>query len=75
MSEPKEPYKMGKRKRMSVTSATAIKTLCQAIETAHENGALFFLAHAVLRGGRVPTTSKELGEAMREAARWLQKGD
>lgn len=71
MSEPKEPRK----KRKTVVSATQIKTLCQAIETAHENRALFFLAQALLRGGRVPTTSKELAEAMREAARWLQKGD
>ena len=58
-----------------MTSATQIKTLCQAIEAAHDNGALFYLAHATLRGGQVPSTSKELAEAIREAARWLQKGD
>ena len=71
MSERREPYK----KRKTVVSATQIKTLCQAIETAHENGALFFLAQALLRGGRVPITGKELAAAIREAARWLQKGD
>lgn len=74
MNQPKEPYEPGKRKRMSATSATAIKNLCQAVEAAHENGALFFLAQALLKGGRLPTTSNELAEAIREAARWLQKG-
>jgi len=71
MSERRKPYKS----RKTVVSATQIKTLCQAIETAHENGALFFLAQSLLRGGRVPTTSNEFAEALHEAARWLQKGD
>ena len=74
MTERQEPDKTGRRKRLSATSATAIKTLCQAIEIAHETGALFFLAQALLRGGRIPTTAKELASAIREAARWLQKG-
>lgn len=72
MSERKEPYNTGKV--TSAVDATVIKTLCQAIEVSHQNGALFFLAQELLKAGALPTASKELAIAMRQAAHRLKQG-